>query len=519
MNKLNPKLGLSKSLYTKGLQCKKSLWLKKYKPEVLTPPDALTQATFEEGDMVGDLACKLFPGGKEVTYKKGTTGNNEMIAQTQQLLGEGIKSIYEATFVYDDILVMVDIFHQKEDGSFEIYEVKSSTWGSGKSIADIEKYILDASIQHYVLNGLGYKISDTYITMLNKDYVMGTKLDIKQLFHSETITEQVLDLQSQIPSTIESFREVLKDTENEPNINIGMHCKKSKKHYECNACEYCWKSQRAIPDYSVFNIFTTNSKSLQLYKEGIIEVEDIPENSISTDTQRLYVDVWKHKKSFIDKEKIKQFIDTISYPIYYLDFETLAPPVPEFIGASPRKRYPFQYSLHIEHEDGRLLEEKLLAPPGKDPREKVAKRLTEDIPKNSCVVAYHMSVEKGVIKELADLYPVYAEHLMNLHSNFVDLRKPFQSRYYLSPEMKKLNGLKTVLPILAPEMRNAYKSLDMVHDGAEAMILYKKLGEAMVEGSDLEKINQYEQALYEYCRLDTLAMVKILKKLKQIIQY
>jgi len=65
----NPKLNLSKSLYTKGLQCKKALWIEKYNPEALTPPDAKTQARFETGKVVGSLACKLFPGGKEIPFK------------------------------------------------------------------------------------------------------------------------------------------------------------------------------------------------------------------------------------------------------------------------------------------------------------------------------------------------------------------------------------------------------------------------------------------------------------------
>ncbi|MFA6630401.1 MAG: hypothetical protein WCS55_11635 [Sulfuricurvum sp.] len=47
---------LSKSLYTRGIQCSKSLWLKKYSSEVLTPPDATALARFETGNIVGDLA-------------------------------------------------------------------------------------------------------------------------------------------------------------------------------------------------------------------------------------------------------------------------------------------------------------------------------------------------------------------------------------------------------------------------------------------------------------------------------
>lgn len=114
---------LSKSLYTRAIQCPKSLWLKKYKPEVLSPPDESAKAVFETGNVVGDLACELFPNGEEVVYTKNY---DEMIATTQRLIDEGVEYIYEATFNYGGILVMVDVLHVKGN-EVSIYEVKSST--------------------------------------------------------------------------------------------------------------------------------------------------------------------------------------------------------------------------------------------------------------------------------------------------------------------------------------------------------------------------------------------------------
>jgi len=60
---------LSKSLYTKGLQCQKALWLKKYNKAVLTPPNT---DRFNQGNTVGGLACGLFPDGREIPFD-GTT--------------------------------------------------------------------------------------------------------------------------------------------------------------------------------------------------------------------------------------------------------------------------------------------------------------------------------------------------------------------------------------------------------------------------------------------------------------
>ena len=173
-------MNLSKSLYTRGLQCSKSLWLKKYRSDVLTPPDKQTLAVFEVGHRVGELACELFPNGREIPFE-GTTFD-EKIVLTRKWMKEGIQNIYEATFKYDNILVMVDILHINEDGSVEIYEVKSST-----EVKDI--YLHDASIQYYVLKGLGYDVKKTSIVHLNNKYVREESLEIDKLFTMADVSD------------------------------------------------------------------------------------------------------------------------------------------------------------------------------------------------------------------------------------------------------------------------------------------------------------------------------------------
>ena len=134
---MNKKISLSKSLYLNGLQCQKYLWLKIYGKEKLQKPDANLKAIFKTGDKVGERACKLFPGGKQIKWDK-TTPHSERIALTKKYIADGVKTIYEATFEYDGVLVMVDILNLDNDGNFEIYEVKSSTWNSEKNLKDID---------------------------------------------------------------------------------------------------------------------------------------------------------------------------------------------------------------------------------------------------------------------------------------------------------------------------------------------------------------------------------------------
>ena len=492
---------LSKSLYVKGLQCQKLLWLYKHNKAVITPPNADTKARFNQGNTVGGLACSLFPDGREIPFD-GTTFNQK-IAVTKDWLTMEVP-LFEGTFEFDGVLVMVDVLSRSSGGGFEIYEIKSSTHAK-------DSYIQDAAIQYYVLKNLGYFVYKTYITILNKDYIRGDDLDVEQLFTHVDVTDDVIAMQDHIPYYLDKFREVL-ENKIEPDIDIGAHCTKP---YPCDAINYCWKQQRNIPDYSVFNIFPMGrgSKAIQLYQEGVIAVENIPDDMRLTENQQSKVDRWKSHKTVVVKEAIKNFVGSISYPIYHFDFETMGPSFPELKGMKPYGKFGTQLSLHIEQEDGSLEHKEYLATPGQDPREEIAKRMVEEIPKNSCVIAYNIGFEKSIIRTLADNYPVYADHLMNIHDNFIDLAIPFQKGYYWKPEMQGHYGLKYVLPAIVPEMKDAYPNLDGVHNGGDAMRMFVELGKA----TDPHEIIKIQTALLEYCKLDTYAMVMILRSLRKLV--
>ncbi len=259
-------MNLSKSLYTKGIQCPKSLWLKKYNKEVLSLPDDSALARFETGNEVGDLACELFPNGIEIPY---TTNFDEMCEQTAKYIADGIKYIYEATFSFNGILVLVDVLEIDENGEVSIYEVKSSS-----SLKDI--YVHDTSIQYYVLKQLGFSIKTANVVHINSSYVRGDTLELDELFTIADVTDEVIELQDNIPTILKEFETVLDDKTNEPNIDIGKHCHNP---YVCDAKDYCWKTQRQIPEYSIFNIFNLGSKKqIELYSQGITNIEDIPDD-------------------------------------------------------------------------------------------------------------------------------------------------------------------------------------------------------------------------------------------------
>ncbi|MFA7570001.1 MAG: hypothetical protein WCY75_01990 [Sulfurimonadaceae bacterium] len=120
-----------------------------------------------------------------------------MISTTKEYLEEGVSNIYEATFNFEGILIMVDILKVASDG-VSINEVKSST-----EVKDI--YLHDVSIQYYVLKNLGFSIKSANVVHINNEYERGESLELDKLFKIVDVTSEVQNLQSNIPSILKDF--------------------------------------------------------------------------------------------------------------------------------------------------------------------------------------------------------------------------------------------------------------------------------------------------------------------------
>ena len=441
----------SKSKYTTGIQCPIEGDHGNVSRDFFSPSNTAALARLEIGKTVGALACGLFTPGVKIPYS-AAQNYQSMIEQTKQLLQNGTEYIYEATFLSEGVLIMVDILKNTTEG-IEIFEVKSSS--DTKAIKDI--FFHDIAIQKYTLTNLDFNVLDSHLVHLNHDYIRGEELDLNSLFIIENVSSEIEQLQQNIPLALQSLQASLDNEVKEPETDIGKHCKHP---YTCSAKEYCWKTQRGIPDYSLFNIFNIGSKKqLDLYSKGIVDIGDIPSDYPMTEKQEQKVFNYKNQVTHIDKLEIRAFLDTLSYPIYHLDFETFQQPVPEWEGISPYQQIPFQYSLHIQHQDGTIEHKEFLAVEGADPRQELTERLVGDIPNNVTVLTYNMSFEKGVISKLAQQNTRLSEHLLAINSNIYDLMIPFQQKYYVTPQMNGSYSIKYVLPALVPHMKNAYKNL------------------------------------------------------------
>ena len=483
---------LSKSLYIRGLQCHKSLFLQKYNPTLKDDISDAQEAIFQGGRDVGVLAWQLFPGGIEIPYEG--LSHQEQIDLTQSQIKEGRKTIYEATFSHQNVFVKVDILHKGSRG-WEIYEVKAGT-----KLDPV--YVDDAALQYHVLTGAGIKVKKVFITHINVEYIRKGTLDVQTLFTSEDITKQVKAKQPFVVKQLRKQRRMLNGEL--PKIDIGPHCSDP---YACDFQEYCW---RHIPDNSVFDLRRKGIDPYDLYAQGIIKQKDIPLDLLN-EKQRQQVVATINKENTIDKKKIRAFFKTLSYPLYFLDFETFMSVIPPYDGLKPYQNVPFQYSLHYQKKKGgKLFHTEFLAQPGIDPRMPLLKKLLADIPEDVCILTYNMAFEKKVLTELAAQFPVHKKTIGKWINNVRDLMIPFRQRDVYFWKFKGSFSIKKVLPALVPEL--SYEGL-AIADGGAAMDAYQKMLAAM---DDQKKLSEIRKNLLAYCQLDTLAMVRILEALEKL---
>jgi hypothetical protein len=361
----------------------------------------------------------------------------------------------------------------------------------------------DAAIQYYIMRGEGIELTDISIVHLNTEYVRQGDLDLNQLFSTVSVLSEVLARQSEIPDLVAELKRVL-DGGVVPDIPIGPQCNDP---YPCDFIGHCWSG---VPEYSVFNVTRlSEEKAFELYRDGIVRTQDIPGNFLLGEAAANQVQSDKSGLTRIADIAIHAFLETLHYPLYFLDFETFNPAIPPFDGTQPYRQIPFQYSLHRKESPTTDLEHSgFLAEAGIDPRLPLIESMLSELEGPGNIVVYS-SFEAGRIKDLAVQFSEYAEPLLALIERLVDLMQPFRDRAYYAPEMHGSYSIKAVLPALVPDL--SYEGL-AISDGWAASRAYIDLADE----KDSVRVAAIRNELWEYCKLDSLAMVRIVEKLEEL---
>ncbi len=489
------KLTISKSQYIKGLQCPKALWLSRHSKDLASEVAQTKQALFDTGRDIGDAARGYFANGVLVANEYWETEGAVEATEQYTQNGEGV--IFEAAAIHpsNGCHARIDILKRVENSNqWDLIEVKGST-----KLKD--PHIDDVSFQYHVFNGAGYEIRKCYVMLVNSDYIRNGKIDPQKLFKLEEITNKVLAKQSEVDTATRQLNSILVD-QTEPKELIGVKCSTP---FECDYKNYCWVD---VPDYSVYDVFS-KSKVDEIASQHGFDIKALPDQIKPTGTKAIDVQSYIEGETHVDAPAISDFLRQISYPIYYLDYETIVPAIPMFDGTKPYQQIPFQFSVHIQHTpNGDLTHHEFLHKDRSDPRRAFAEKLVDLCGDTGTVLVYNQSLEKTRNKELAQDFPEYASAIQAINARIVDLLEPFRKRWLYHPDQRSSASIKAVLPCFSDL---SYENLG-IGSGEEAMLQYKNFIAGNIPEYELEDL---WKNLSAYCEQDTRAMAILLDALKQ----
>lgn len=477
---------LSKSKVIEYLQCPKRLYLSIHHPELKEESSDL-QARFDVGHQVGELARQLFPDGIMI----GDEINNDLRAaleQTKQVLRDyPSRPIFEATFQHGGMLIRADLLIPYE-ASYRMVEVKSST-----SVKDY--HLPDCAMQSWVTENAGIPLSRVSLMHVDNSFVYEQMGNYQGLLKETDITEAIQPFKQNVPIWIEDAQHLLAGSI--PEIEIGPQCSSP---FECPYYGHCSTGQPEYPVIMLPGNMGRRGTADMLKARGYQDLTLVPVGVIDSPPLERIRRITASRVAELD-ESVRKVMAALPYPRYYLDFETIQFAVPVWMATRPFQQLPFQWSCHIESADGSLDHIEFLDLSGNPPMREFAESLIKAVGDDGPILVYNQGFEKTRIREMAEMFPDFADSLAAINDRIVDLH-PIAKQYYYHPDMKGSWSIKAVLPTIAPDLD--YSDLEEVQDGGMAQTAYL---EAIAPATTSERRELLRKALLKYCQRDTMAMV------------
>lgn len=487
-----PPFGLSKSKITAFEQCPKKLWLSRHRPE-LAQVDPGAEARFDAGHVVGEIACRLHPDGVMVEAEPNLAAAVEV---TRALIQEDTpRPIFEATFEHDNVLVRVDVLEPTEHG-WLIAEVKSS--------AGVKDYHLgDLATQVWVLQQAGVTVAGAVIRHITSGFRLEREGDYDGLFTDADRFTLLSDRIADRPRVIQEARAVLAGSE--PQLGRGDHCSNP---FACEFVSYCARDEAAGPAWPISLLPRTGKALAESFAaEGFFDLADLPAGQLKNPVHERIREVTATGKTYHDRQGAREATKAWSWPRAFLDFETVGPPAPLWVGTKAFQQVPFQFSCHIEALDGGIEHAGFLSIDGRDPRRACAEALVALLDAERCgsVIAYNASFERRCVLELAEAFPDLAASLLSIAAKIVDLL-PVARNHYYHRDQRGSWSIKAVLPTVSDM---SYDGL-AVKDGGAAQEAWH---EAADPRTSAERRAELKAGLETYCERDTEAMIVLLNRL------
>lgn len=487
-----PKL-LSKTKILRGYRCAKAIYLTIHRPELEPVIGPEQQAVFDQGNQVGEVARTYFPGGVLVDNKPWDFGGS--LRRTRELFKEGAECIYEASFEYKGCYARADILkYSAESKRWTLLEVKSSTKIKPEHLEDV-------GLQAWIIANSGLPLEKIGILHLNPECRYP---DLSRLFVEVDVTDLLRENYRDVAPRLNSIFSALR-AEQVPDVDLGPHCVLNR---DCEFKKVCWEEHQ-IPALSVFNVPRLGPKVWDFYKKGQIALEEMDSTELN-ELQKRMLEAHIAQKAFIDQKSIRSALSSWRFPLIYLDFETINPPIPRFQGCAPYQHVPFQFSVHKQDQaEGPVTHVDFLFDRPDDPRPDLITALLEACAGEGSIVSYYAQFEKKCIEDLAEFDRRRAPELLSLLPRFVDPLDLVRDHVYELAFAGRFS-LKTVAPAL---LGNVFSYEGMpVSDGGAAQRAYRELTDPHTTE---ERHAELRLAMLDYCTKDTMAMVEIVNWLSR----
>ena len=481
---------LSKTNYILWRECAKNAWLKIHKPEIYFASELtdFEKQIIETGNEVDELARNILPNAE-----------------------------YQKKFEIDGFLAITDIFVEDKVG-VHVYEVKAT------NEIDKKTHYHDLAFQVSVIEKSGLKVQSANLIHLNAEYMRAGELDLKELFTIENVTDLIREMLPEVEKEMQIAKDYLAG-ESEPKGPCSCIYKGRSNH--CSTFSY---SNPNVPNYSVHDlarIGLSKKKLTELIDSGILHPHELPESTELSDIQKNQIWTLVNDRTILSKEAIGEELESLEFPLYFLDYETFPAAIPRFSGYSPYQQIPFQYSLHVltsldaepEHYDFLYTEQN-------DPSESFAKSLMGHIGPKGSVIVWHKSFECNRNKEIGERVPGSKKFFEEVNARTYDLEDIFKKQHYVHKDFKGSSSIKKILPVLAPTL--SYSELEIKEGGTAAeswnriistqgrTLSTDSQGSTLDSGPALDT-GKIAQNLREYCKLDTYAMYAVWRELHKLI--
>jgi hypothetical protein len=476
------------------------LWLKKHDKSKLPDVDASTQALFDAGFLFETYAEKLFPTATRIGFSDYRSYLS-LPQRTNTAIREGHKVLLQARFEHEAITCITDVVVIESDKSIELYEIKSSTGVRAEHLADL-------AFQKAVLEGCGYRVSKCAVIFVNSEYVRHGEIDITGLCHTEIVTAEVQELQTETEGHIQSALAVA-NASSCPNLSPTFASPGGLRDWLP-----IYSSLVPQPPASIYELVSLSPVLVrQLQEAHITQLKDIPQTLSLNDRQKRQLEAARATGPVVDVPRLRSFLEAFKYPLYFLDYETMSSVIPPFDETRPYQQIPFQFSLHIkESPTSPLRHATYLHRNSSNPARDLSEALKTHIGHSGTILAWYASFEKSCNDTLASIEPSFRNFFKMVNDRIEDLIIPFQAGWYLDSRFKGSASIKLVLPALAPDL--SYKELS-IGDGGTAQRLWMQ---AVLSSTRQNQKERILRDLDTYCALDTMAMVRILEVLQRSIQ-